>query len=112
MRSLNSIEFIANQFTRYSFNDMNLFDVVPTLEKMTLEDLKDAFATFSDESGHTVFTVIPAEKAMNESSLCCRSRCIRRDWAGNLSEISPQMVGHFIFISMKMKQKQNIFKRN
>ena len=43
MRSLNSIEFIANQFTRYSFNDMNLFDVVPTLEKMTLEDLKECF---------------------------------------------------------------------
>ena len=51
MRSLNSPEFIANQFTRYTFNDMNLFDVVPTLEKMTLADLQEAFATFSDESG-------------------------------------------------------------
>jgi len=36
MRSLNSIEFIANQFTRFAFNDMNLFDVVPTLEKITM----------------------------------------------------------------------------
>lgn len=62
MRSLNSIEFIANQFTRYSFNDMNLFDVVPTLEKMGLEDLKNAFSTFNDESGFTVYTVLPAEK--------------------------------------------------
>jgi predicted Zn-dependent peptidase len=62
MRSLNSIEFIANQFTRYSFNDMNLFDVVPTLEKMTLEDLKNAFSTFNDESGFTVYKVLPAEK--------------------------------------------------
>ena len=62
MRSLNSIEFIANQFTRYSFNDMNLFDVVPTLEKMTLEDLKNAFSTFNDENGFTVYTVLPAEK--------------------------------------------------
>jgi len=63
MRSLNSIEFIANQFTRYSFNEMNLFDIVPTLEKMTLADLKEAFAAFSDDKGHTTFTVVPAEKS-------------------------------------------------
>ncbi|MHA6258771.1 EF-P 5-aminopentanol modification-associated protein YfmH [Sporosarcina sp. CAU 1771] len=62
MRSLNSPEFIANQFIRYTFNNMNLFDVVPVLEKMTLEDLKEAFHTFSDEKGHTLFTVVPAEK--------------------------------------------------
>lgn len=62
MRSLNSIEFIANQFTHYKFNDMNLFDVVPVLEKMTLDDLRAAFDTFSNEDGHTVFTVVPAEK--------------------------------------------------
>ncbi|WP_172369663.1 EF-P 5-aminopentanol modification-associated protein YfmH [Sporosarcina jiandibaonis] len=62
MRSLNSIEFIANQFTRYLFNDMKLFDVVPVLEKLTLEDLKNAFSTFNDESGFTVYKVLPAEK--------------------------------------------------
>ncbi|MBE1553399.1 EF-P 5-aminopentanol modification-associated protein YfmH [Sporosarcina limicola] len=62
MRSLNSPDFIANQFTRFAFNGMNLFDVVPTLEKLTVENLKDAFQTFSDESSHTVFTVHPAEK--------------------------------------------------
>ena len=32
LRALNSIEFIANQFTRYKFNDMNLFDAVPVLK--------------------------------------------------------------------------------
>ncbi|TSB46465.1 EF-P 5-aminopentanol modification-associated protein YfmH [Alkalicoccobacillus porphyridii] len=40
LRSLNSPEFIATQFTRYQFNEMNLFDVVPTLEAMTKEDLQ------------------------------------------------------------------------
>ncbi len=63
MRSLNSPEFIANQFTRYTFNGMNLFDVVPTLEKLTVDNLKDAFQTFANESGHTIFSVVPAEKA-------------------------------------------------
>lgn len=62
MRSLNSIEFIANQFTRFAFNDMNLFEVVPTLEKITLQNLQEAFATFSDEKSHTVFTVVPPQK--------------------------------------------------
>lgn len=59
MRSLNSIEFIANQYTRYEFNDMNLFDVVPTLEKLTMDKLKEAFATFSDDNSYTIFKVMP-----------------------------------------------------
>ncbi|MFJ7933203.1 EF-P 5-aminopentanol modification-associated protein YfmH [Sporosarcina sp. NPDC096371] len=62
MRSLNSPEFIANQFTRYTFNKMNLFDVVPTLEKLTVDNLQAAFQTFADASGHTVYSVVPADK--------------------------------------------------
>lgn len=62
MRSLNSIEFISNQFTTYNFNDMNLFDVVPTLEKMTMDDLKDAFSTISNVESHTVMTIVPGVK--------------------------------------------------
>lgn len=63
MRSLNSIEFIANQFTRYNFNDMDLFEVVPTLEKITLEDLKAAFSTISATENHTVFKIMPKEQS-------------------------------------------------
>ena len=33
LRAINSPEYIANQFTRYAFNEMNLFDVVPTIRK-------------------------------------------------------------------------------
>ena len=62
MRSLNSIEFISNQFTQYNFNDMNLFDVVPTLEKIELGNLQDAFKTISNEEGHTVMTIVPGQK--------------------------------------------------
>ncbi|HJV46678.1 MAG TPA: pitrilysin family protein [Bacillota bacterium] len=39
LRSLNSIEFIANSFTKYKFNDTDLFEIVPTLEKITIEDV-------------------------------------------------------------------------
>lgn len=59
MRSLNSIEFIANQYTRYEFNEMNLFDVVPTLEKLSMDQLKQAFAAISDDSSYTIFKVLP-----------------------------------------------------
>lgn len=62
MRSLNSIEFISNQFTQYNFNNMNLFDVVPALEKMTMNDLKDAFTTITNEESHSVMTIVPASK--------------------------------------------------
>lgn len=59
LRALNSVEYIANQFTRYAFNDMNLFDAVPVLEKMTVSDLQDAFVSIQGESQQTVFTIQP-----------------------------------------------------
>jgi len=40
LRALNSVEFIANQFTSYKFNGIDLFSVVPMLEQITLEDVK------------------------------------------------------------------------
>ena len=62
MRSLNSIEFIANQFTRYQFNEMDLFNVVPMIEKLTITDLQAAFATIQDEAGQTTFKILPKAK--------------------------------------------------
>ena len=62
LRALNSIEFIANQFTRYKFNDMNLFDVVPMLETLTLEDIEEAFKTIQGEEQQTVFTILPVSE--------------------------------------------------
>ncbi|MFY3793333.1 EF-P 5-aminopentanol modification-associated protein YfmH [Ureibacillus sp. MALMAid1270] len=62
LRALNSIEFIANQFTRYKFNDMNLFDAVPVIEKLTVEDIKEAFGTILGESQQTVFKVVPVNE--------------------------------------------------
>jgi predicted Zn-dependent peptidase len=49
LRSLNSPEFIANQFTRYQFNEMNLFDVLPVLEQISTEDLAKVAKDFFDE---------------------------------------------------------------
>ena len=65
LRSLNSIEYIANQFTRYKFNDMNLFDVVPALENLDVNQVKKAFEAFKDENTHTVFKIIPSKETDN-----------------------------------------------
>jgi predicted Zn-dependent peptidase len=62
LRAVNSPEYIANQFTRYAFNDMNLFDVVPTLEKITLEDVQSLAAEVISEERLSVCQVIPKKK--------------------------------------------------
>ncbi|GKV67861.1 putative zinc protease YmfH [Sporosarcina sp. NCCP-2716] len=62
MRALNSPEYIANQFTHYNFNDMNLFDVVPVLEQLTTAQLQEAFRDFYYEGGQTVMTIRPTEQ--------------------------------------------------
>lgn len=59
LRALNSLEFIANQFTRYSFNNMNLFDAVPLLETITLADVEQAIQTVQGDAQQTVFTILP-----------------------------------------------------
>lgn len=59
LRAVNSPEYIANQFTRYAFNEMDLFAVVPTLEKITLDDVKKAAAELIAEERFTVCQVIP-----------------------------------------------------
>jgi predicted Zn-dependent peptidase len=61
LRAINSPEYIANQFTRYAFNEMNLFDVVPTLESITVDDVKAVIADFIEEERFTVCQVVPKQ---------------------------------------------------
>ncbi|NEU29311.1 insulinase family protein [bacterium LRH843] len=58
LRSLNSPEYIANQFTRYQFNDMHLFDVVPTLENLTASGLQEVLADHFEFDRFTVCQVM------------------------------------------------------
>ncbi|MFS0786969.1 pitrilysin family protein [Shouchella sp. 1P09AA] len=55
LKALNSPEFIANEFTRYRFNDMDLFEVLPTLERLTAKDLEEVLhAHFREETKTTL----------------------------------------------------------
>ncbi|MEH7440887.1 pitrilysin family protein [Bacillus sp. JJ1122] len=62
LRAVNSPEYIANQFTRYAFNEMDLFEVVPVLESLTLDDIKQAADRLIAEERLTVCQVVPKEK--------------------------------------------------
>ncbi|WP_413407550.1 EF-P 5-aminopentanol modification-associated protein YfmH [Paenibacillus amylolyticus] len=55
LSAINSPQFIANQFTRYRFNDLDLFDVLPILESLTASDLEDVLHVhFSSDSRTTL----------------------------------------------------------
>jgi predicted Zn-dependent peptidase len=59
LRAVNSPEFIANQFTRYAFNEMDLFDVVPTLESLSYDDIQKVADSIINEDRFTVCQVVP-----------------------------------------------------
>ena len=60
LRSLNSPESIANQFTRYAFNNMELFDVVSALETITFDEVQTAVKELIDEERMSVFQILPS----------------------------------------------------
>ncbi|MGM9924066.1 MAG: EF-P 5-aminopentanol modification-associated protein YfmH [Bacillus sp. (in: firmicutes)] len=59
LRSLNSSEYIANSFTRYAFQETSLFEIVPVLEGITLQDVQQAANDLIHEDRMTVCQVVP-----------------------------------------------------
>ncbi|OOE10869.1 EF-P 5-aminopentanol modification-associated protein YfmH [Fictibacillus arsenicus] len=57
LRSLNSPEFIANQFTRYAFNEMDLFDVIPVFESLQASDVEEVLQSHFKKEAMTVCQV-------------------------------------------------------
>lgn len=62
LKAMNSPEYIANQFTRYAFLDMSLFDVVTMLEQIQLTDIQQILEEEIDEERMSVFKVVPKTK--------------------------------------------------
>lgn len=53
LRAMNSPEYIANQFTRYRFNEMDLFEVIPELEKLNAAHLREVLEDHFDLAHQT-----------------------------------------------------------
>ncbi|MFV9509785.1 EF-P 5-aminopentanol modification-associated protein YfmH [Tepidibacillus sp. LV47] len=50
LRKLNVPEFIANQFSRYLFNESNLFEILPVLEEITVEGINKTLEDFTEKN--------------------------------------------------------------
>lgn len=54
---MNSLEFIANQFATLSFKDVNLLDIVPFIQKLTVQDINDFLNTWIEEDRLATCTI-------------------------------------------------------
>ncbi|WP_088810004.1 MULTISPECIES: EF-P 5-aminopentanol modification-associated protein YfmH [Listeria] len=61
LRSLNSPEFIANQFSQYILEDASLFDIPEALEAVTKSDIDSFIQSLADEDKITTFTLLPEQ---------------------------------------------------
>ncbi|MBC2674930.1 EF-P 5-aminopentanol modification-associated protein YfmH [Listeria booriae] len=59
LRSLNSPEFIANQFSQYIFEEASLFDILPAIEAVTVADVENFLKRIYLEERVTTFQIIP-----------------------------------------------------
>jgi predicted Zn-dependent peptidase len=61
-QSLNTLEFIANQFTQDLFGDVTLFDVPSVIQSIQLEDVLHAGHQFIKKEAFSRFYLSPLEK--------------------------------------------------
>lgn len=61
LRSLNSLEYIANSYTRFRFAETDLFKTLDVLEKVTLQDVNQRFKDHFDFQSFAVSIVTSKE---------------------------------------------------
>ncbi|MGX7419677.1 EF-P 5-aminopentanol modification-associated protein YfmH [Carnobacterium gallinarum] len=61
LQSLNSIEYIANQYSQEAYGDASLFDLVPTIESIKLADIQQLAAEFMIKEHMSTFHILPKE---------------------------------------------------
>ncbi|MDL4839002.1 EF-P 5-aminopentanol modification-associated protein YfmH [Aquibacillus rhizosphaerae] len=61
LRSMNSLEFISNQFIHYNLLGIDLFEVLPTIERLTVGDANAFLKDWIDEERIAVCQIVPAQ---------------------------------------------------
>ena len=61
LSALNSMEVIANQFTEYAFNEIELFSINDYLQQLTLDELKKYAAMHFNEELMSVYMLLPKQ---------------------------------------------------
>ena len=59
IQALNSLEYIANQFTKYYYIGSSLFDILNVADKITIDDVNEAKKLLINENSYTFVTVYP-----------------------------------------------------
>ncbi len=59
IHALNSIEYIANQFTKYYYLGASLFDILEIADSITMEDIENTKNAFTNKKAYSTFTVYP-----------------------------------------------------
>ncbi|MBM7552685.1 EF-P 5-aminopentanol modification-associated protein YfmH [Thalassobacillus pellis] len=62
LRAMNSMEFIANQFTQYHLLGVDLFDVLPEIESLTVKDAEEYLENWIQEDHIAVFQIKPSKQ--------------------------------------------------
>ncbi|SDG99926.1 Predicted Zn-dependent peptidase [Alteribacillus persepolensis] len=53
-KQLNSLEFVANQYTSFAFHDIHLFEAIPVLENITAEEVNELLKTHFQQDTRAV----------------------------------------------------------
>ena len=59
IQALNSLEYIANQFTKYYYLGSTLFNILDVADSITIDDIKAATKYFLNEEAYSTITVFP-----------------------------------------------------
>lgn len=62
LQSLNSLEYIAHQFIDQTFGDATVFDIVPILEDITIDEVKDLANDYLNENYLSIYKILPKNK--------------------------------------------------
>ena len=62
LTALNSVEFIANQFTQYMFNDIDLFSIIDVIDEITITDLHEMAKNYFLTERMSVYKLVPRTK--------------------------------------------------
>ncbi|PAV30064.1 peptidase M16 [Virgibacillus profundi] len=57
LRAMNSLEFIANKYIHYNTMEIDLFDVIPSIQKLTLQEANEFVQNWIKEDQLTVCTI-------------------------------------------------------
>lgn len=63
LQALNSLEYIAHQFNDQNYGSATVFDIVPIMEDLSLEDIRSLAECYMNENYLSIFKVLPQKNA-------------------------------------------------